>query len=239
MPNFRMKISRVVILSMLLAFPKFSLADAAQYVQWGTQMLTQKKYDDAIKYFSGAIKLEPKNAVAYKGMGYALIGKGENDKALPYLKYSAQLNPSDSSLQKYIVPSAGPSNGPLPSASPAEVALQNGERYMQAHQYPYAAYSFDQATKADPNSAKAWEGLGAAFYAQNSKDKAMAAWEKSLALDPSNTQLSQYVASLKNAPAQAPVAAAPASTEPKPASVNPWVLGGTVAVLGAVMLFVF
>jgi tetratricopeptide (TPR) repeat protein len=238
-----MKLLKILFLSCLILFPKIAFADAAQYVQWGSQMLNQKKYDDAMKYFSGAIKADAKNAVAYKGMGYALMGKGENDKALPYLKYSSQLNPSDTALKQMIASLGGSTTnmppGPAQSADPAAVAYQNGERYMQAQQYSYAAYSFDQATKADPNSAKSWAGLGAAFYAQNAKDKAMAAWEKSLALDPSNTQLAQYVSSLKQAgPAPATASPAPAPAEAKQA-FNPWILGSTVAALGVIMLFVF
>lgn len=230
---------KIGILATLVIFPKITFADVAQYIQWGTQLLSQKKYDDAAKYFNGAIKADPNNASAYKGMGYALIGKGEQTKALPYLKYSAQLNPSDTTLTQYIATLSGTADDPpaLP-VSTSEAAYEKGTRNMQAKQYPYAAYYFDQATKADPNSAKSFAGLGSAFYAQGSKDKAMAAWEKSLALDPTNTQLSQYVASLKGTSNSAAASATPAP-ETKQANFNPWIMGSTVAVLGAIMLFVF
>jgi len=115
---------------------------------------------------------------------------------------------------------------------------------MQAKQYQYAAYYFNQATQADPNSAKAWQGLGNAFFAQNNKPKAIEAWDKAVALDPSNTQLASYVASLKGAATPsadaAPGAVAGADAgEEKKAGFNPWIMGGTVAALGAVMLFLF
>src|SRR5258705_8701072 len=140
-------ISRFGLILAMLILPGLLAADAAQYVQWGTQMLSQKKYDDAAKYFSGAIKAEPRNASAYKGMGYALIGKGDKAKALPYLKYSAQLNPGDTQLQQYIASLGGtPAAAPAAGSSASETAYQNGVRYMQARQFQYAAYYFDQAT---------------------------------------------------------------------------------------------
>jgi len=63
-----------------------------------------------------------------------------------------------------------------------------------------------------------------------------------VALDPSNTQLASYVASLKGtatASAEAAPGAVASGSEEKKAGFNPWIMGGTVAALGAVMLFLF
>jgi tetratricopeptide (TPR) repeat protein len=232
-------ISRFGLLLLLLISPAFAVADASQYVKWGNQMMGSKKYDDAMKYFSGAIKADPGNAEAYKGMGYAYVYKGDKAHALQYLKYAVQLNPSDSTLSQYVASLGGTAAG---SASAADQSYQNGVKYMQSKQYQYAAYYFDQATKADANSAKAWQGLGNAFYAQGSKDKAIQAWDKAVALDPSNFQLANYLASVKGtqaAPAQPAAAEAAPDSGKKQAGINPWIMGGTVALLGAVMLFIF
>ena len=238
-------ISRFGLLAILVILPAFAVADAAQYVGWGNQMIAAKKYDDAMKYFGGAIKADPKNAAAYKGMGYAYAYKGDKAKALQYLKYAVQLNPSDAALAQYVTTLGGGAAAPAAGGNTADQAYQNGVKYMQAKQYQYAAYYFNQATTADPNSAKAWQGLGNAFFSQNNKPKAIEAWDKAVALDPSNTQLASYVASLKGA-APAPTASAePAATasagadEKKQGGFNPWIMGGTVAALGAVMLFLF
>ena len=236
-------IPRFGLLAALVLLPLSLMADAAQYVQWGNQMLGQKKYDDAAKYFAGAIQADPKNAAAYKGLGYAYVYKGDKAKALQNLRYASQLNPSDTQLAQYVAQLGGGAAAPAGGASAADTAYQNGVKYMGAKQYQYAAYYFDQATKADANSAKSWQGLGNAFYAEGNKDRAIAAWERAVAADPSNTQLASYVASLKGAPAAtASAAAAPAASAEAPDAtkgMNPWIMGGTVAVLGAVMLFLF
>jgi tetratricopeptide (TPR) repeat protein len=238
-------ISRFGLLSLLILLPAFAAADSAQDVQWGNQLMRGKKYDDAMKYFSGAIKADPRNPLGYKGMGYAYVYKGDKAHALQYLKYASQLNPADTQLSQYIASIGG--NAPFGSSPASDQAYQNGIKYMQARQFQYAAYYFDQATKIDPTNSKSWQGLGNAFFQQGRKDKAIEAWNKAIALDPSNTQLANYVASITPpaAPAPAPdasVANAPASASPsseKQLGFNPWIMGGTIAALGAVMLFLF
>lgn len=222
----------------LLLLPSMVLANAAQYIQWGNQMLAQRQYDKAIQYFSGAAKEEPRNAAAYKGLGFAYAYKGDRAKAAQYLQYSLQLNPNDAQLRAYAQ-QLGIGAGTAASGGGAGAsAYQNGVRYLQGKQYPYAAYYFNQATQAEPNNAKYWQGLGNAFYGQGSKNKAVAAWEKAVALDPSNTQLAGYVASLKGAGASSGSDTAGADAD-EAKGMNPWFMGGTVATLGAIMLFVF
>ena len=91
-----------------------------------------------------------------------------------------------------------------------------------------------------------YQRFGNQYFAKGAKAAALAWWHKAVTVDPSNTTLASYVASLQSAPAQ-PAAAAPG---PRPVAVqapaaqatpgfNPWIMGCTVAVLGAVMLFIF
>lgn len=239
-------IPRFGLLFGLLFSPVFAAANPAQYVQWGTQMLQQKKYDDAMKYFNGAIKADPRNAAAYKGLGAAYYAKGDQARAKQYLQYAAQLDPNDAQTRQYLGMLGGSAAPAAGGASPADAHYANGVKYMQAKQYQYAAYYFNQATQADPSSAKSWQGLGTAFYQQGNRDKALAAWDRALALDPSNAQLAQYVQSIRGATspsaeaaptatAQAPSSSAPAGQ----AGMNPWVMGITVAALGGIMLFLF
>lgn len=234
------RISRSALFALLALLPVLAAANP-QYVTWGNKMIAAKNYDEAIKYFGGAIKADPKNAAAYKGMGYAYVYKGDKAKALQYLNYSLQLNPSDATLQQYVNTLGGAA---APAAGASDQAYQNGVKYMTAKQYQYAAYYFNQATLTDANSAKNWQGLGNAYFAQGNKSKAIEAWDKAVALDPSNTQLAAYVTSLKGTTtasadaAPSATASADASSQKK-AGFNPWVMGGSVAALAAIMLFLF
>lgn len=237
----RNAISTLGLLAAATCVPAYCLAANAQYVQWGNQMLQQKKYDEAIKYFTGAAKADAKDAAAYKGMGYAYAYKGDKAKALQYLKYSLQLNPSDTALSTYVSQLGGSSV--TAAAGGAGQALQYGNYYYQQKNYDAAIGWYNKATQAEPNNARAWQALGNAYYGKQDKANAIAAWDKAVALDPSNTQLAAYVAQLKGTatassePAASTQAEAPATVSTP--GVNPWVMGGTVAVLGAIMLFVF
>jgi tetratricopeptide (TPR) repeat protein len=237
----RNAISTFGLLAALSCAPTWCAADT-QYVQWGNKMLQQKNYDSAIQYFGGAIKADGKDAAAYKGLGYAYAYKNDKAKALQYLKYSLQLNPSDSALQAYVTQLDGGSAAPAAGGGAAQ-ALQYGNYYYQQKNYDAAVGWYTKATQADASNAKAWQALGNGYYGKGDKPDAINAWNKAVALDPSNTQLAAYVnqlqgaATASSAPAASTQAEAPATVSTP--GVNPWIMGATVAALGAVMLFVF
>ena len=95
-----------------------------------------------------------------------------------------------------------------------------------------------------------YQKYGNQYFAKGDKADALSWWKKAVATDPSNTALAGYVASLQSAPAQAPAqaqsapqghpgpTAGPAKAQATP-GFNPWIMGCTVAVIGAVMLFIF
>jgi tetratricopeptide (TPR) repeat protein len=227
----------------LLALTSHGWADAAQDDQWGNQMLQQKKYDEAAKYFTGAIKANGQDATAYKGLGYSFAYQGDKAKALPYLKYSLKLNPNDAALQTYVsqLDQAGPgAGGPAPSGDAAQ-AIQYGNTYMQQKNYASAVGWFKKATVAEPSNAKAWQLLGNASFAAGDRSEALSAWDQSVALDPTNSSLISYLAQVRSTSTSAAAGASSAgqTTVSAAPAVNPWILGGTVAALGAIMLFVF
>ena len=190
-------ISKFGLLAAFLFLPALVHADAAQYVGYGNQMLAQRQYDRAIQYYGAAAKMDPRNAAAYKGLGYAAMGKRDSANGVKYMEYSLALNPADQGLRQYL--------------------------------------------------GKVYQGYGNQYYQRGDKASALAWWNKAVKTDPSNTPLANYIASLSAQPAAA--ASAPAAANAGAAAgadasagtpgVNPWVMGGTVAVLGAVMLFIF
>jgi tetratricopeptide (TPR) repeat protein len=183
-------ISKFGLLTALLLVPSLASAiDATQYVGYGNQMLTQRQYDKAIQYYGAAAKADPRNAAAYKGMGYAAMGKRDTANGIKYMEYALALNPNDQSLRQYL--------------------------------------------------GKVYQGYGNQYYQRQDKASALAWWNKAVKTDPSNTQLANYVASLGAQPSAPAAAAADQGGEPRTPGVNPWIMGGTVAVLGAVMLFIF
>jgi tetratricopeptide (TPR) repeat protein len=177
----------------LLALPALVPADSGSYVAWGSQLLAQQKYQDAIRYFSAAMTADPRDAAAYRGIGYAYMGLREDSQGLPYMEYSLRLNPTDSGLRAYL--------------------------------------------------ARIYQSYGNRYYQGGDKTHALAWWDKALTVDPGNTPLADYVAQVRaSAAASNPVAAAPSAKKAGTLSapgMNPWIMGGTVVVLGAIMIFLF
>jgi tetratricopeptide (TPR) repeat protein len=203
-------ISKSGLWVLLLALPTSLSAGAAQYVAWGDGMLAQKKYAAALPYYSAAVKADPTDAAAYRGLGYAEMGAHNDTQGLKYMEYSLHLNPDDSGLSKYL--------------------------------------------------AGIYQGYGNRYHKMGDQDHALGCWRKALALDPGNTALAAYVASINGASAapapsantataaalnatSGPSAPAPLSATASAAGpssgINPWIMVGTVAGLGAIMIFLF
>lgn len=102
MPSFKNSISKLGLLAALLGLPLLLQANPQQYVQYGNQLLQQKQYDRAIQYFGAAVKADPRNAAAYKGLGYASMGKRDVTNGIKYMEYSLRLNPGDTPLRQYL-----------------------------------------------------------------------------------------------------------------------------------------
>jgi len=220
----RMVASILLGLSLLLwpslakADPK---ADAAKWVQYGNQQYQAKQYDGAIQSFNSALKLDKTTAAAYQGLAYCYYYKGNKDYYQRYMQYA--------NYYKAQAPAAAAA----PAAGGASAYIEQGKKYLQARQYPYAAWAFNKATQVEPSNAQAWQGLGTSYAYQGNKAKAVEAFDHSLALQP-NPQLQAYVNNLK--------AGAGATGEEKEEKQVPWVpyaMGAAVVVLGAIMIFLF
>jgi len=112
----------------------------------------------------------------------------------------------------------------------AEQYYQYGNRYYAAKNYNYAARYYYAAVKTNPNLAPAYQGLGNCYLLMGRKAEALGYYEKALAINPNNPQLSSYVNSLRSqVGSAAPAAAAPAAAAPAaaaPAAAAPSVSTG-------------
>lgn len=83
----------------------------------------------------------------------------------------------------------------LPVASADELSL--GNQAMQVKDFQGAIKHYQAATMARPNSAEAFQGLGTAYYYAGQKKEALAAFQTSLKLNPSNAALANTVKSMQ------------------------------------------
>jgi len=100
----------------------------------------------------------------------------------------------------------------------ADQYYQAGLQLYTAKDYTRAIQYFDAALKMDPNNIGALRGAGNCYVSLNQPAQALPYYEKALAANPSDTQLAQFVESLK---AQAGSAAPAATGAADPAAAAP------------------
>ncbi len=182
-------------------------ADAAlanQWVTYGLQLYGQQQYDGAEKAFSTAVRADPSNSGAWKGLGNVLFMKKDYAGALKYYRYALQLNPSDTQLAGFVqqLSAMAQNSAPAPAASATDLVQQAHSAYA-AGQYDTAIQTYQAAIAADPNNAKAYQGMGNCYYAKSDKSAAVAAYQKALQIDPNNTPLKAFLARYAPEAAQA------------------------------------
>jgi tetratricopeptide (TPR) repeat protein len=89
-------------------------------------------------------------------------------------------------------------------ASSQAFSQATAAQYLSAANNFYGQKNYSQATlyyraaiQVDPNNAAAYQGLGSCQYAQGQKADALASYDRSLALNPNNSQLASFAQSLR------------------------------------------
>ena len=162
-----------------------------QWIAAGNKALKARQYDLAVRYYGGALKKNPRSAAAAQGLGSAFYGKGDKARALKYYQYALKLQPGNARLKQTVQSLSGARKGGR------NKNYQYGIRFYKRKNYAQAARYLGAAAKQQPSDPIIWQALGNAYYAGKQKDRAIQAWERHLALNPSNTQLRAYVDRLK------------------------------------------
>ena len=114
---------------------------AEDWFNKGIVLYNQDKYDEAIKAFDEAIKLDPKYAYAWNGKGIALADQGKYDEAIEAYDEAIKLDPKDARTWYNKGITLGKDLG----------------------RYDEAIKAFDEAIKLDPKLAMAWNNKGTAL----------------------------------------------------------------------------
>jgi tetratricopeptide (TPR) repeat protein len=246
------RFAALTLLAAALLLP--NLADAAaatekQYLAGGANALRAKQYDKAIQYYGAALKGNRRSASAAQGLGYAYHGKGNKAKALQYYNYALKLQPNNARL-KQMVARLGQGRG-----SGARNARNKnyvyGVAYLKKRNYQLATQYLTRAGQERPSDPNVWQSLGNAYFGMKNMNGAIGAWDKALTLRP-NAKLQAYVNNLKQR--QAAIASGgsaakkaesqktglpPGVPDHDNMDYNPWIMGGVVSAIGAIMLLAF
>lgn len=97
-------IIRMTFMAFLSGAPLFSQTQdrALPYYKAGNQLYSQKKYDDALKYYGAAVELDPNYWQAYQGEGNCYYAKGEKAQSISYYQKSLYLHKDNPGLKAFV-----------------------------------------------------------------------------------------------------------------------------------------
>jgi len=143
------------------ALLKSGRSNIVAYALRGVSWQALREYDNAIKDFSQAIKLEPDNSSFFTLRGEAHYMKHLYDAALSDLTEAIRLDPTN-----------------LTAYNDRGCTLKNQGEYHKAEQ------QFNEVLRMAPKNALAFANRGTLWFAQDQLDKALADLNKSIQLDP-------------------------------------------------------
>jgi len=135
--------------------------DRDAWLEKGNTLNNQDKYDDAIKAYDGAIRLDPNYVAAWDGKGNTLNNQGKYDDAIKAYDEAIRLDPKS-----------------------AYAWCGKGYALSELGKYDEALKAYDEAIRLDPDYASAWINKGTALYGLGKYDEAVKAYDEAIRLDP-------------------------------------------------------
>jgi tetratricopeptide (TPR) repeat protein len=174
-----------LLLTAILTFSAMTLyAQTAQiHLENGKKLFDQKDYDGAIREFTEAIRLDPKNAKAYGDRGSAYFNKKDYDRAIADFTEYIRLDP------KY-----------------ATVYRVRGDVYSAKKDYNRAIADYTEYISRNSNSISlgmliAYANRGNAYFNKKDYDRAIADYEAALSINPNDSDAKEGLALAKSAAA--------------------------------------
>ena len=135
--------------------------DASALTSDALVLYGQGKYDEAIKAYGEAIKLDPNYKEAFYNKGLALAALDKRNEAIQAYNEAIKLDPNYK-----------------------EAFFNRGLALAALNKRDEAIQAYDEAIKLDPNYKEAFFNRGLAFAALNNYDEAIKAYDEAIKLDP-------------------------------------------------------
>jgi tetratricopeptide (TPR) repeat protein len=217
--------------------PHKSTSRAAGIAEEADKLLEEGKPSDAIDAYKIAIRLEPKYAPAYGGLGDAYFNTGKWDEGLAAYKEQVRLEPNSAEAQYSLgyaynaMGRHGEAFAPLVKATSldpgyAEAYYGIGYSYVRGADFEKSISFFKSAIRLQANYADAYYGLGQAYARLGQADAANEQVKKLAGIDAKLAQkLSKEIqtasARVENTGPAASSAAAQTPLRSSPVSVRP------------------
>jgi len=134
---------------------------ASEYFERGNRHGNAGRYDEAIRDYTEAIRLNPQFANMYYNRGFAYYNKGEYDRAIADFNEAIRLNP------QFV-----------------EAYYNRGLAYYNKGNYDRAIADYNEAIRFNPQLSEAYYNRGVAYYKKGNYDRAMADFNEAIRLNP-------------------------------------------------------
>ena len=149
--------------------------------------MNKHELDKALSEYDEAIRLDPKNGMAYCGRGAASTGKGEFDKAIASFDEAIRLDPEIADMPFYQrFRTAAESLRPYPRNSKFAEEAKRGSDAFERGDFDQAIVAWDEAIRIDPNHSEVHRWRGDASLNKHELDKALSEYDEAIRLDPKN-----------------------------------------------------
>jgi tetratricopeptide (TPR) repeat protein len=149
-----------------------------------------------IQGYDPAIQLDPNNAAAYVGRGFANALKGETDRAIQDYDRAIQLEPNNAAAHKYRGIAYGTKGSNLRAIEDLDQAIQfdpkdavayvsRGSAYSGNNDHDLAIKDYDQAIQLDPQNPAPYISRGRAYISKKDYDRAIQDFNRAIELNPS------------------------------------------------------
>jgi Flp pilus assembly protein TadD len=162
---------------------------AVAHITLGMSFYNASDFARAEAEFRKAVQADPNSAVAYNDLGAVLNSQGRWDEALPPLRKAIELDPTMDLAKNNLAFSysqkalANRRTSPTAAASAVE-HINLGMGFYHASEFTKAEAEFRKAVQADPDSALAYNDLGAVLNSQRRWNEAIPALRKAIELNP-------------------------------------------------------
>jgi S1-C subfamily serine protease/regulator of sirC expression with transglutaminase-like and TPR domain len=181
----------------LIRLPLIREPEALAFVEQGNAKMDKEEYDGAIKDFSEAIRLDPRNAQAYLERGFAWACKDEFDNAIKDYDMAIRLDPKNARAYMNRGAARARKREFDNAIKDYDVAIQlgwkrtdvltvRGDAWRDKKDYDRAFHDYDEAIRLDPNNANAFYSRGYAWLYKEQFDWAKKDFDEVVRLDPKN-----------------------------------------------------
>jgi tetratricopeptide (TPR) repeat protein len=145
----------------------------------GVKLQGENKFDDAIASYQKAAGINEKEPAYYYAIGTAYQAKGDLAHAISFYQKALSMSPpaaeQTKTYQKAYSDAKGLQAGPL---------MDEALKKHSAKDYAGAIDLYQKALDIDPNNARGWTNMAAAYQAADNFVKAHQGYEKALSIDP-------------------------------------------------------